>query len=154
MTGTALYKAMGLFWPALRERTTEAEFAAAWGPEVARIPEADGIAVVRAIAREVKWAPSLAEFLLAARQYRGESPPTQSEARYPCAGKALGCTFAVRGAGKIAAHERTCAQAKAQREADAAAVAAKMEAWRQRKTEAPSDVPVGDVLAGMRKGTA
>ena len=109
---------------------------------------------MRAIAREVKWAPSLAEFLLAARQYRGESPPTQSEARYPCAGKALGCTFAVRGAGKIAAHERTCAQAKVKREADAAAVAAKMEAWRRKSAETPQEATkVGDVLAGLRKAT-
>jgi hypothetical protein len=112
---------MTIFWPGFSERANLEDFRAAWGPSVARIPEATGLAAIRALAEEAKWPPSLAEFLNEARNQAGESPRTQSEEWYECFGQSAGCAFRVRGVVALGQHERACEKYAAVRRAAAEA---------------------------------
>lgn len=101
----ACYALLHAFWPATMDRLALADFGAAWGPALGRIPEATALAALRRLGETSTFCPSLAEFLAAVRRMGGDLPRTQSECDYPCPT----CGRRVRGWTAWVRHEANCA---------------------------------------------
>jgi hypothetical protein len=106
-----IFESMRVRWPQFKPARDA--FLEAWGPEVERVPEADGLRVLATHARQSRFAPSVAEFLEGWRQLKGVSTHGPRQTVLPCPG----CAVKVAGAVALAKHEATCAAAEALYEA-------------------------------------
>ena len=131
MKAESLYELMRVRWPQFKPERTG--FLEAWGPEITKVSDAEGIEVVAAHARQSRFAPSVAEFLEVWRQLRGVSTHGPRQTVLPCPG----CQAKVRGAVALAKHEATCAAAEALYEAGRKRAVAALAAFKARLRVAP-----------------